>query len=81
MQPVKQKTQAPAAFLGVWGLLRDVVGGCCFRTTIFAGSAMHNRQVVPEKTRLQPPARPNRRLVEIPAAKKRAAAFPLRPFR
>jgi hypothetical protein len=52
MQPVKQKTQAPAAFLGVWGLLRDVVGGCCFRTTIFADPAMHNPQITEEKSRL-----------------------------
>src|SRR4029453_15140803 len=34
IRAVKQKTQATAAFLGVLRFLRDVVGGCCFRTTI-----------------------------------------------
>jgi hypothetical protein len=52
MQAEKQKTQAPAAFLGVSGRLRDVVGGCCIRTTIFADPAMHNLQITEEKSRL-----------------------------
>src|ERR1700756_208580 len=31
---VKQKTQASAAFLGVWGIPQKVVGVCCIPTTI-----------------------------------------------
>jgi hypothetical protein len=33
---VKQKSQASAAFLGVWTVSKDVVGGCCFPGTISA---------------------------------------------
>jgi hypothetical protein len=32
---VKQKRQASADFLGVLGILRNVVAGCCIRTTNF----------------------------------------------
>jgi hypothetical protein len=33
---VKQKTQAFAAFLGVYGIPRKVVGVCCIPTTILS---------------------------------------------
>jgi hypothetical protein len=49
MQPVKQKTQAFAAFLGVWGFLRDVVGGCCIHNTILACSAMRGGCVTAQR--------------------------------
>jgi hypothetical protein len=37
MQPVKEKNQASAAFLGVSGLSGNVVDGCCNHTTILTG--------------------------------------------
>src|SRR5690349_13222711 len=68
MRPVKQKTQAFAAFLGVSGFLRDVVGGCCIRTTSLAGSTVRCDAKLP---RLLPKAlrfSSNRTPVEIPTA-------------
>jgi hypothetical protein len=49
MQAVKQKTQAFAAFLGVCGLLRDVIGGCCIHNTILACPAMRGGCVTAQK--------------------------------
>jgi hypothetical protein len=38
IRAVKKKMQAFAAFLGVWAISRDVVGGCCNHNTILSVS-------------------------------------------
>jgi hypothetical protein len=48
MHSVKKKIQASAAFLGVSGFSRNVVGGCCFHNTTLAGSAVGDGAYLPQ---------------------------------
>ena len=83
MRPVKQKTQATAAFLGVWGFLRDVVGGCCIRTTILTRleglSGVDNCRGTPRAATAKRLESNSRRITRQQQSE-RAAAFPLRLF-
>jgi hypothetical protein len=45
---VKRKRKASAAFLGVPAILTQVVGGCCIRTTFFAGFSDGSVQTEPK---------------------------------